>query len=137
MILSPSNQYRNSSYLIAALERNMQKIREETEISLKRLIELNEIINAPNETFAKDLQNLGSQLEMSKMKNHSDMLHALNRSHLFKTSRETVPPNPNQRAVHHNYAPVETLEMSKVDPLSSNSPREGGFDTQCDKSRSR
>ncbi|XP_033636931.1 uncharacterized protein LOC117297870 isoform X1 [Asterias rubens] len=99
-MLSQSDQFKNSSYLIAALEKNMQKIREETEISLKRLLELNEIINAPNETFSKDLSMhaLASQSELARLRNLSDT-YALNRSRSQKGSPETASSSRNQSPV--------------------------------------
>ncbi|XP_038056268.1 uncharacterized protein LOC119728205 isoform X2 [Patiria miniata] len=102
VVLSPSYLVHNSTYLIAAIEKNMQKIREETEISLKRLIELNEIINAPNETFTKSLSLLAGDRSagLAKLTNLSATHYASNtsRSQQLKTTHEKVLPNSSQNA---------------------------------------
>lgn len=53
-VLLGSPPKKNSSFIIAAIEENMQKIRTETEISLQRLSELSGYLKGSNSTDSKD-----------------------------------------------------------------------------------
>lgn len=70
-------QQTNSSVLLAAIEENMQQIRRETELSLQRLAELNNILNnAPNGSMvasSKDSLLLG-QLRLNASRLHQELL---------------------------------------------------------------